>query len=238
MKCSFPPPLTDDQLTGALDGAADRAVDDHLAGCAYCAARLADARQADLILHASLHRFDCPTPEQLGNYELKLLGRADARAIARHLKECVRCTDELEELRVYLAADSAMAAPARQDARPMLQSLGKLFGQILPRTPGLALRGAGPEPIIAEAEGTTIILNMDPAPNDRVTVHGQVVANDPAVWTSSLVELRQGGMLEATATVNDLGGFSLGPIPAAISELRITPQFGRMLVLLDIPLAI
>jgi len=237
MKCSFPPPLTDDQLTDALDGVADRAVDDHLAGCAYCTARLAQVQQAELTLHASLHRFDCPTPQQLGNYQLKLLDRADARAIARHLKECVRCTNELEELRVYLGTDPAVETPARQNARPALQSLGKLFGQILPRTPGLALRGAGPEPIIAEAEGTTVILNMDPAPNDRVTVHGQVVANDPAVWTSALVELRQGGRLEATAPVSDLGGFSLGPIPAAISELRITPQFGRMLVLLDIPFA-
>src|SRR5215208_1947417 len=153
MKCSFPPPLTDDQLTGALDGLADRAVDDHLAGCAYCAARLAQARQADLLLHAGLRRFDCPMPQQLGSYLLKLLGQADARAIARHLKECARCTDELEELRLYLATDPAVTAPARQDAHRVLQSLGKLFGQILPRTPALALRGAGPEPIIAEAEG-------------------------------------------------------------------------------------
>lgn len=236
MKCSFPPPLTDDQLTDALDGVADRAVDDHLAGCAYCSTRLAQARQAELVFHARLHRFDCPTPQQLGDYQLKLLGRADVGAIARHLKECVRCNNELEELLVYLGMDPAVDTPARQ-AGPVLQPLGKLFGQILPRTPALAVRGVSSEPIIAEAEGTTIILNMDPAPNDRVRVHGQVVANDPLAWTSALVELRQAGMLEATATVNDFGGFSLGPIPATISELRITPQFGRMLVLLDIPLA-
>jgi hypothetical protein len=237
MKCSFPPPLMDDQLSSALDGVADRAVDDHLAGCAYCAARLAQAQQAEQMLHAGLHRLDCPTPQQLGDYQLKLVGRADARAIARHLKECARCTGELEDLQVYLAADQAVVSPARQPARPALQSLGKLFAHILPRTPALALRGAGPEPIIAEAKGATIILNMDPAPNERVTIQGQVVADDSATWANSLVELRQAGTLEATATVNDLGGFSLGPIPAAISELRITPQLGHMLVLQDIPFA-
>jgi hypothetical protein len=231
MECSFPPPLTDDQLTDILDNTADQTLHDHLAGCAHCAARLAHAQQAERRLHASLHRFDCPTSQQLGDYHLRRIGQADVRAIAHHLKECSRCTDELEELRTYLIAEQA---PASQPARPLLGSLGKLFGQILPRTPAHALRGAGLEPIIAEADGATIILNVDPASDKRVLVQGQVVADDLAVWASSLVELRQAGIVQATAVVDDIGGFSLGPIAPAVFELRITPQRGRMLVLPDI----
>ena len=234
MGCSFPPPLTDDQITDALDGAADQEVQDHLAVCAHCSARLVQARRAERVLHTNLRRLDCPTPRQLGDYELKLVSKTDERAIARHLRTCVRCTDELEELRAYLVVDQAPREPARSS--PTLGALGKLFGQIMPRSSASALRGAGPEPIIAEADGTTIILNVQPAPNGRVTIQGQVIADDLAPWTSSLVELRQIGALQATSTVNGLGGFSLEPLPAAVSELRLTPQRGRIVVLPDIQL--
>lgn len=237
MKCSYPPPLTDDQISDALDDLADRDVRDHLAGCAACAARLAQAQQAERTLRAGLNRWDCPPAHLLGDYHLQRVSRDDARAITRHLAECARCTEELDELRLYLPAGQVTRAPVAMPARAALGSLGKLFGQILPRTPAHALRGAGPEPIVAEADGTTIILDVQPAPDARLALQGQVVAEDLAAWAGALVELRQSGALLATGVVSDLGGFSCGPLPAGLSELRITPQRGRMLILADLQLS-
>ena len=69
-----------------------------------------------------------------------------------------------------------------------------------------------------------------------VTALGQVVADDLAAWAGALVELRQSGALQATAIVGDLGDFRLAAVAAAISELRLTPLHGRMLVVADLPL--
>ena len=237
MECSFPPPLTDDQLSEALDTVADGEVRDHLAGCAYCAARLAEARQAERTLHAGLHRMDCPTPQRLGEYQLKMVDQADARAIARHLKECVRCAGELDDLRAYLGAEPSAPATIQPQQVARL-SLGKLFGRVMPPAAVPALRGAGPEPIVIEADGVTVILDVQGSSGGRAIVQGQVVADDLAAWAGALVELRQSGTLQATAVVGDFGGFDLGPVPTVIAELRFTPLRGRMLVVTDLALGI
>ena len=56
MLCSAPPPLTDDQLSAALDGEADQVVLDHLERCPSCTARLEQARRAERALAGRLYR--------------------------------------------------------------------------------------------------------------------------------------------------------------------------------------
>ena len=70
MECSSPPPLTDDQLSAALDQTAVPDVIDHLASCASCAERLAAAQQAEQSLRSALYRWDCPAPQTLADYHL------------------------------------------------------------------------------------------------------------------------------------------------------------------------
>src|SRR5438128_6726342 len=103
MKCNHPPPLTPDQLSDAIDGSADEAVRAHLADCPSCAARLADARLAEERLRARLFRWDCPTSQQLGDYEQGRLAAPEAATVASHVEQCVRCTQELAELRAFMA---------------------------------------------------------------------------------------------------------------------------------------
>src|SRR5262245_22250524 len=112
MRCSDPPPLTEDQVTVALDGEAEPSIHDHLARCESCAARLAQAQQFEWTLKAGLRRWDCPAPQQLGDYHLGLVSQDDASAIARHLEHCVRCSDEIEEMRTFLIADASPRLPA------------------------------------------------------------------------------------------------------------------------------
>ncbi len=239
MKCRFPPPLTEDQISAALDGEANLSVRDHLMRCEGCAARLAQARQIERMLRSGLARWDCPTPQQLGDYHLGLVSQADMRTIARHLESCVRCSDEIEDLRVFLTADSPPRPPAQiRPVRPRLPRPGELIARLLPPAPALAIRGATPEPIKAEADGIAIFLDVQPAAGGQVMLTGQVVADDLDRWVGALVELRQADVLYATATLDDLGSFSCGPVPAGSSDLRITPQRGRPLVLSAIQFAV
>ena len=51
------------------------------------------------------------------------------------------------------------------------------------------------------------------------------------------ITLRQANELKATAIVDDLGGFSVANLSPAITDIRITPQDGRPVVLKEVNLA-
>src|SRR5262245_19268329 len=110
MQCSSPPPLTDNQITAALDGEADPAALAHLAQCPSCSARLADARRFERRAQRRLYRWDCPSSQLLGDYHLGLVTPGDERTVRRHLAQCARCAEELEELRRFLV-DGEPAQP-------------------------------------------------------------------------------------------------------------------------------
>ena len=230
MQCSSPPPLTDNQITAALDGEADRSVLAHLEHCPSCVARLADARRFEQRAQQLLYRWDCPSPQQLGDYHLGLVAPEDERAVRRHLAQCARCAEELEELRRFLV-DGELAQAHTPPAPRLRPSIGRLVARMLPRSPALAMRGAGAGPFMAEADGTTILIDVLTDAARQITLRCQLVSDDQERWTGALAELRQAGALRATAVVDDLGGFSCGPLVAGTAELRVTPERGRMLVL-------
>jgi len=240
MECSFPPPPSDDQLSAALDGDAAPDVYDHVERCPACAARLRRAREAEGKLVNVLYRADCPTSQQLGDYHWGLLGQSSERYIARHLELCALCKAEVEELGVFLTADAEVPAAAPVAApelqRPARRRWAELVAQLVPRTPGLALRGAAGGPIMAEAGGTTLVVDVQPADGSAVTVIGQVVSDDPERWNGALVELRRAGALLAAAGVDDLGSFSFANIEPGAATLRVTPEHGVAIVLPDVAL--
>lgn len=236
MECSSPPPLTDDQITALLDGEAEPSVHDHLARCPACHARLAAAQRFEQVLRASLQRWDCPTPLQLGHYHLGLLDPEDERAIRQHLAHCHECTDELTDLRLMLG-DSKPPQPQMPAQPPRAGlSLGALLAQWLPRAPALAMRGAGLERLEARAGDISVVLEVQPAAAGQVLVVGQVVTEELDRWVGALVEVRQAGSIQATAVVDALGWFSCGSLSPEPTEFRITPQRGRMLVLPELSL--
>jgi len=236
MQCSAPPPITDDQISAALDGTADPATQAHVARCASCAERLMKARQMEQNMRARLYRWDCPPPQQLADYELRRASADDARAIEAHLGGCVRCTEELADLRQFLATDAPLEAPQPAPMMPKLSPWGALFVRPLAQPSSVALRGAGTGPLMVTAGDTTIFLDVQPAADDRVALQGQLVDADQGRWAGALVEIRQSGALVGTAEVGDLGGFACAALPAGATELRITPRHGRMIVLTDLDL--
>lgn len=241
MECSLPPPITEDQISAAIDGFADADVQQHIAQCASCAARVTQAQMLEDVLKVKLNRWDCPPAQRLGEYVMGLVSaRTEERTIRLHLEECARCKAEVEDLNVFLVSDNVSVSqkhpqPAVARKHPERPSaFGQILARILPRTPALALRGAALGPIMAEAEGTTVVLDVQPAAEGQVTILGQVIADDYDSWTGALVELRREGVIQATTTVGDTSSFNCGPFPAGSIQLAITPAVGQTLVLPNI----
>lgn len=237
MSCKSPPPLSDEDISFALDGEAAPDVLAHLERCEECSARLEEARQVDRTLAGRLQRWDCPTPMQLGDYHLGFASAAQQRTIARHLELCVRCSGEIEDLRVFVAEPEASARPApgsvARQAPP--KRLRAMVAQLLPRTPGLqmsAVRGAGDGPTIAQTPVATIILDTREV-EQRVQITGQIAdeAGEQERWDGALVELRQAGALAGTAFVDEVGGFTCPPVAAGETEVRITGEDSTWIII-------
>ncbi|HEX6288520.1 MAG TPA: hypothetical protein VFZ66_04975 [Herpetosiphonaceae bacterium] len=246
MECRLPPPITEDQISAAIEGFVDPVVQSHIGQCPSCNVRLQHAQQMEGALKAKLYRWDCPSPQRLGEYVLAMISsQSEERSIVRHLEQCAACKSEVEELGGFLvpntAPDTATVSkpePAREKERGWAhtwpQAFGQIFARVVPRTSALAMRGAASGPIMAEADGTTIVLDVQPASEGQVTILGQVVDADQDRWTGALVVLRQAGNVQATATANDLGSFSCGPLAAAPVELMIASPVGQTVVLPEI----
>lgn len=97
------------------------------------------------------------------------------------------------------------------------------------------MRSTASGPVIAEAEGTTIMLDLQPSADGSVLVLGQLIGDDVEHWTGALVELRQAETLLRTTVVDDLSSFSLERVPPGQTSLRITDEHGRTLLLDDVP---
>jgi hypothetical protein len=237
MQCTYLSPLTPDQLSAAIDGSAGPEIREHLANCAHCAGRLDDARKAEQRLFHRLYRWDCPDPAQLSDYHLGALAPEAAGLVTEHLAQCERCSDELRALRLFLAAEAAPgpASPPSPARAHKAARLGEVIAQLLPRALAPALRGETTrDPIVAEAEGVMIILDIQPVGQGRVSILGQVAAEAQDRWTSALVQLRQSGNLQAMATVSDLGTFNCRFVPPGATEIRITPVVGPTIVVPNI----
>jgi hypothetical protein len=220
--------LSEDALSAAIDGSADERVYAHLAQCPACQARLEAARATEQALRSRLHRFDCPSSQELADYHLGMLGIVDAardRAIIRHLEQCVACTAEIAALRSFLDEAPAPAAQAPVVATQPRASLGDVFARLLPRAPQMALRGAASATISAEVDDVTILL--DPQPGSQgLLLHGQLLSLDQERFDGALVTVQAGEALLAEGAVDDMGSFSVGPLAVAVVDVRIAPSEG------------
>ncbi|RPI93758.1 MAG: hypothetical protein EHM39_12645, partial [Chloroflexi bacterium] len=154
MQCTIPPPLSDDDLSLALDGTAGQSILDHLAQCQGCAARLQEARQFESALKTRVFGLDCPEAGELGDYHLGRISGERTQAIEAHLKRCPHCSAEIEELQAFLREETA-TPPARRSARqpvdvqpPRRRNWLQVLATVLPPVPQPVLRGVSNERVI------------------------------------------------------------------------------------------
>jgi hypothetical protein len=186
-----------------------------------------DADQAlEAALRGQLYRFDCPTAQTLGEYQLDLLASGLRVAVAGHLTTCTECQAELALVRRYLTIPLEPSPTPAGRARRWLAALvsappevafGGLRGEA-----GLATRIFGVE---------DITLTMELAEDGLV--RGLVVtAADSTELAGRHVRWRTevDGELQAAATLDDLGTFELAGLAAGTYTVEIDLPDGELVV--------
>ncbi len=118
MECSEPGVIRDEELVAYVDGEKVRPVVlAHLVHCQRCSSQVAAYRRMDLKLLSKLYRWDCPSNQILGEYQLDLLSAGRTAAVKSHLASCVLCAAEMRTLANFLTNDPFLVerAPLAQE---------------------------------------------------------------------------------------------------------------------------
>jgi hypothetical protein len=235
MKCSTPPPLTDEEISAALEGEIDAQTQLHLDNCTYCAARLVAAQQFERTLNQQLYRLNCPMPDELGDYIAGFLDESRRQKIAQHLLTCSLCQAEETHLRVFLNSPQQEQRPitSKPGLSPQRRFVSPL--RLQPASEAAMTRGGlrgRPQEIelVAEAEDATVFLEIkNEGAGSRIT--GQVIAKDDISWAGALLELRQGDQIQAAVILQDDSEIICENVPPGEYELRMTGPEGQQLLL-------
>lgn len=226
MACAYPSELTDGDLLAYLDGEASTKVATHAEQCPHCRERAQNLARLQGRLTAELYRIACPSPEELGEYQLKVLPRDHAAAVAGHLDGCPHCSREIAQLQDYLGelAPDLEFSPLERVKVLVAQLVGG--GEGWGRSPALApayagLRGAEAGPRLYQAGEAQIAIEIqDDAQNPgRKMVLGLITGID----TRDLVgRLWQAGQLVAEVPVDELGNLIIANLAPASFELILS----------------
>lgn len=230
MACVSPPELADMDLLAYLDDESDDRVVAHLERCPHCRERAQDLAHVQGQLTAHLYRFNCPSPAELGEYHLGLMHRDRAMAFTQHLAECLRCAQEVGQLKDFLAElgpelelNSLERAWERVEvliARLVNGGVGiNLVGQPARVPVYNGLRGDAREPLIYEADGVQVVVEIheDPKQPDLRSILGLVIGvNEPHELE---VHLWHAGQHLVTVPVGETGGFFITSLTAGSYEL-------------------
>jgi anti-sigma factor RsiW len=233
MTCVSPPELADRDLLTYIDGEADDRVIAHLEQCPHCRARAQRLARLQDWLTARLYRFNCPSPIELGEYQLGILPGERAAAMARHLAECPRCAQEVAQLQGYLAdlAPTLELSPlerVREQARILVARLvsggfeGRQSGYPALAPAYAGLRGREGEPLIYEANQVQVVLDIqeDPRQPGRQTILGLIVGVDHPRELEAL--LWQDDQCIATISVDEASNFFIPNLTPGRYELILS----------------
>lgn len=226
MTCISPPEPEDRLLMAFLDGEADPETVLHLKECQHCRDRVESLAREQNRLTSRLFRSTCPSASELGEYQLRLLPSDQMLVISQHLRHCPYCPQEITQLEEFLS-DLGPAHDTNLLGRAKMLVARLVGGQ--ERTgasgePSLALRGESAGPTIFEAEGVVIVLDLQPANDDRVNILGQVAADEQEQWTGATVILEKTDGYQKSGIVDDLGAFHFEKVPIGSAKITITSQ--------------
>jgi anti-sigma factor RsiW len=224
MECVHPPELHDRQLLAYLDGEATAPVVAHLSQCPACRERARELAHLQARLTSHLYRLECPTPHELGEYQMGILTQAQAAAVAEHLIECPHCIAEVAQLNRYLADLSDELEPSIVErVRVLVARL--IGGGTRAGTPALApamagIRGEDAEPLVYQAGDVqiTIMIEPDTEQPDRQMLLGLLVAAGTEAWQA---QIWQAAQLIANAPVDPAGNFILADLAPGVYELTL-----------------
>jgi hypothetical protein len=232
MKCITSPALDDTQIISYVEGEADDVIMAHIKACPYCAERASQLTLFQNRLRGRLYRFTCPSSMELGDYHLGLLPPPQGLVIAQHVRGCPHCRREVAELAEFLTGP---------DVQPdLLETAKVLFAQLVDggATPAFgALRGESKGPLIFEADGVVITLDVQPGSNSHISLLGQLAADDQDEWTGAQVELQQADSQQLTTFMDDLGAFRFEAVQPGSIKFTITSLSGVVIQSPDIEIS-
>jgi anti-sigma factor RsiW len=212
MTCISPPELPDASLLKFLDGEADEQVERHLQKCEHCRARANALARMQGNLTRSLYRFECPSPNTLGEYHMGLLTRSDEEEVRTHLERCPHCSAEVARLEAYMSAlrEDLEVSQAERVKVWVARLVSGVEGALAsgPRLAPVAagVRGDEDEPLIFTAEGAQIALDIhaDEQKSGKSVLMGLVTGLDVEGWQ---VQIWQDAELVAKARIDPSGNF-------------------------------
>ncbi len=207
--------LTDADLLAYLNGDLDEQTE-NLEITDEIQARLDELAHVQKRLSARLHRIECPQTAELGEYYLHNLSPSQRLLIAAHLRTCLRCREELEELQDYLGSGSGLVEKLRMVLARRLSPGADLLAAGAPS----GVRGDDAEIHQFEAEGVQITLQFetDPAQPGRRVAMGLIMGMEPA---ATRVLLWRENELATSARVDELGNFVVDDLEPGEYELAI-----------------
>ncbi|MEM7128939.1 MAG: hypothetical protein AAF702_21580 [Chloroflexota bacterium] len=232
------------ELEAYADGEEVPHVQEHLARCSSCQAKLDGMRYIDLALTKELYRFDCYPWETLRRYCWNELAEREEDDIKHHLAICPLCTADVAAIK---ASSVEKKQPTTSDAEPSLieritETVDEYTGNIRmvvatllnsqpPLATAAAFRGESDQSsLLYQVDELMVSLMLKPDMSGTKTVSGQVLAdsiNKDA--TFQLIPDKDG---EATVDggIDESGLFTATNIRAGIYQLVL--KFNAQVVLI------
>jgi hypothetical protein len=229
MDCIYMTELSEFALMAYLEGEASQDVITHLEQCPHCAQKLKVLAGEQALLKTKLFRSTCPTPLELGEYQLDNLPQQERLAIARHIRDCPYCRAEVRQLEGYLK-DLAFAldAPNISQTHPIRVLVARLLsggGTGAAQQPATAsvwagVRGSETEAQIYQADEVLITIEVQEDPRDpaRKVLLGLIIGTEPIELEAHLWQQDQH---VGSSTVEESGNFTLPGVEPGRFELSL-----------------
>jgi anti-sigma factor RsiW len=217
-------PLSEDEISAALDHESSVPVVEHLARCPFCRHRLEQTALMEADFSARLYRFDCPDPLVLCDYQFGLLAAHEAQQLRAHADGCPRCTAELAS---FAALDPPVPMPLPQPTpkKPgwlnggLRTQLARLITYSPPPSLARGLRGADDTHVaLYEVPELRVLLTHTAATAQAITVAGEIgmTSDEPDQVAGMLVQLFQDQTPLRSTFVDEFSCFSVeAPAPGA-----------------------
>jgi len=176
-------------------------------------------------LKQAMYRFACPSPHDLGEYELDLVPPETRTQIAGHVLRCPRCAEDLRHLRTLQADAALQPAPqpsAADSVRQVVRIVATLFEP--PLRPAVGFRGAEATPSRTyRADGTTLTIATEPGvTRDQVTVIGLIDQSEaPVDLAGSAARLIAPSGATFIAEIDALRNVVFEDVPQGVYQLEL-----------------
>lgn len=225
MTCRSPGSVSPEDLMAFVDREAPPSVVAHVEACPACAAEVRSLGRLQGRLRRRLHRFDCPSPQILGDYHLDLLDPVQRQGVAAHLIECPRCREEVQTLWAFLADDAPVG-----EVGPLESALGaarRAIASLVSPGPGLAyagLRGGAGASQTFRAGDVAISIGLGPPDRRGHSSISGLIASDEGTldrFAQRPVRLQSVDAVAGSTVVDDLGNFELDAVAPGVYSLEL-----------------